>query len=255
MRLNPLLPLAAVLVGCNTPTFDLKTAKPTYGYSDGCTEIRLSGSAISEDATATVAGAEAQVVARGADADAGYWLNVYTPADPTGAGGFVDITLNSGADSATLTDAFYYTPCPNAPWFDAVYATDSQASPYDPWAVPYNSYAVSTGADVTFVGCGFDFDTMRVQLYRAADRSALVTKGKPGVTSGVITPEQTCGSGRGHFAAPDLPADGPTYYDLVVTDTQGNIVFPPDYTTCDPATADTSTYCIGTSVVCYGEGC
>lgn len=237
--------LALTPLGCNTPTFDLVTTKPNLGWVDGCTEVRVSGAVFAQDATLTIGGVKVDVLARGEGADLGYWMNAYTPQAPTGAAGYVDVTVTSAGSSLTLPQAYYYTACPAPGWTEDVFLTSSVASPLDPWTYNTPSHTLAANDAVTVIGCQLDFSTMKVQLMSPdVDRQS----------STLLDATSDCGTGKGHFTAPAM-ADGG--YDVVITDSAGTIVYPPDYGCIAAAAAagDTAASCYPVSTVCFGEGC
>ena len=43
------------LIGCNDPGFDGISIRPTYGWTDGCTDVKVSGHGFDDGVTATLA--------------------------------------------------------------------------------------------------------------------------------------------------------------------------------------------------------
>lgn len=234
-----LLPAVAALMSCNTPSFRVVTVKPIYGWTDGCTEVRVSGSGFDEASTLSVGGTSVDVIARGEGADAGYWVNAYTPPSSTGASGDVDVTLTSAGESGTITGGFHYVQCPEGGTVDNVYASATIPEPYDPWTPAAPSSSVTSGTDVTITGCGIDFTSLKVKLVSEAD----------GTEANLITPTQTCGTGVGHFTVPTL-TDGA--WDVLLVDANDTIFYPSDYG-CVPDTG-AGISCLPVYAINYSTG-
>lgn len=220
MKRLMLLPAAAMLASCNTPTFNLVSIKPIYGWVDGCTDVKVSGSAFADDATVQIGGVDVEVTSRPTEGlDVGYWLTTVTPPSPTGTNGYADVTVNSAGASDTVTGAFYYVACPMAGYIEVL----------DP-------AEVSAGTAVNVWGCGLDVTTLKVKLVSQAD---------PKVSSTPADLVSDCSTARTHFDAPDM---APGTYDVLLVDSSDTIVYPSDYG-CVP---DTATPCLPVYTVTYG---
>src|SRR5215203_3222115 len=129
--------------------FDAVSLFPTYGYVDGCTNVRMGGHGFTDNFSATIGGnAVTNITDPDPDVDPldqGYEKYGVTPA---GAQGFADYKATDSGESATVTNAFYYLACPAAPFVETVEAVDGT---------------------ITISGCGFD---------AASTTAYLVPKGK-----------------------------------------------------------------------------
>lgn len=204
------LPLAALLVSCNTAAFNAVGISPIYGWADGCTDVKVSGSGFDEDIAVTLdmgGGASAALDslvhavddpaldARLQALEEGYYVLGRTPAAPTGTNGFADVVVTSGGETDTVVGAFYYVACPAPGYIEA-------SGP---------SEGLTAGTQVAIAGCGLDTTALRAQLVDASGQPA----------GDAVALQSDCGTAQVHFAAPDLPAG--SYY-LALVDSGGTIV-------------------------------
>lgn len=211
--------LVPILASCNTPPFNVVSVKPIYGWVDGCTEVRVSGSGFADDATVAFGGVEVPVTSRGEGIDAGYWLGAVMPPAASGTNGYVDVTVNSAGASDTVPGAFYYVACPMLGNVEVVDPAD-----------------VSAGTSVSVWGCGLDTTQLRVKL---SDPMGKLPASEP------LPLSPDCSTAQAHFTAPSMPSGT---YDVLLVDSSEAIVYPPDYG-CVP---DSATACYPVFTVTYG---
>ncbi len=197
--------------------FDAVSLFPTYGYVDGCTNVRMGGHGFTDSFAATIGGNPVtNITDPDPDVDPldrGFEKYGVTP---PGEQGFADYKATDSGESVTVTNAFYYIACPGAPYVEAV------------------SYA--DGA-VTISGCGLDADAMQLILVA---KGGDPTKVKPFDLSsdcGTATVSATPGAG-----AP------PAYVRL------GDGTLIPDPTCVDKDTADTAGACPPAPIVTIKGG-
>jgi len=205
----------------------LVSIDPDYAYTDGCTDVTLSGSNMGTDATATIGGNAIEALApaendptRGDRAqDVGFKYYGMSPAASDAAGGFVDVVLTAGGKDYTLDRGFYYIACPATFSVDDIATGDTNAP----------------GDVISVTGCGIDVANITGGVYSMADLSEVAP----------FALESDCRGATTHFTLPDVP-DGDYYVSLTHTD---GTVFGD---LCDPAVdpgTDTGAPCAWASPV------
>lgn len=138
----------------------LVSIDPDYAYTDGCTEVSVSGSKLGVDATASIGGspmenwrAAEEDPERGDRAqDVGFMYYGTTPAGAEG-GTFVDLSVTVGDTTLVLEDGFYYRACPDGFRVESTSIDESHA--------PGDSIALS--------GCGMDPAELTAGLHSPSD--------------------------------------------------------------------------------------
>jgi hypothetical protein len=206
--------------------FDAVSLYPTFGYTDGCTNVRMGGHGFTDDFSATIGGNPVTDIEDPApgeshwtDLDQGFMKTGVTPA---GEQGFADYKATDSGESATVTNAFYYLACPGAPYIESVAATDGT---------------------ITISGCGFDSGSTTVYLVPKGGDFTKDALGPFDVSQGCLTASITVSPGAG---AP------PGVYDLYIS-LDGGQTFIPD-PACVEDTADTATTCPPPPVVSIKGG-
>jgi hypothetical protein len=205
--------------------FDAVSLYPTQGWVDGCTNVRMGGHGFTDDFGATLGGNPISLIEGLPDPDA-------TPLDvgfekfgttPPGDQGFADYVATQGDDKSTVTNAFYYQPCPAAPYVEAVDA--------------------SVAGTISISGCGFD---------AASTDAYLVAKGgDPSTVTNPFPVTATCGTAVVSF---DTGAGAPPgVYELYLS-VDGGKTFIPDPSCIDKDTADTAVVCESPPVVTIKGG-
>ncbi len=224
MRSTPLLGLLValpplLLTSCNLVGYGAVSIRPSSGWADGCTAVKISGHGFEDSVTATVGGAAVTDLALPPDVedslDVGFWFTAVTPAGTNGAS---DVVVTNGDEEDTIPEAFYYLTCPAAPYPEAL--------------VP--EAGVASGDSVSFHGCGLDAGAMKVEI---RDPNGVQADTQVDLTSACLTAHVS-------FAAPDLP-DGD--YLVYITDGAGSDLYP---IPCD--TGDTGTACDAPFTLTYG---
>ena len=200
--------------------FDAVSLFPTYGYVDGCTNIRMGGHGFTEDFSATIGGNPVTNITdpdpEVDPLDQGFEKYGVTPA---GGPGFADYKATDSGESVTVTNAFYYIACPGAPWVDAV------------------SYA---DGDVTISGCGLDAASLDAYL--------VLKGGDPTKVKPFTDVSSVCGTATVSFGTPGTPG----VYELYLS-VDGGTTFIPD-PTCVEDTADTAVTCASAPIVTIKGG-
>jgi hypothetical protein len=204
--------------------FDAVSLYPTYGYVDGCTNVRMGGHGFTSDFSATIGGNPVtNITDPDPDVDPldqGFEKYGVTPA---GAQGFADYKATDSGESVTVTNAFYYIACPGAPYVETVSAADGT---------------------VALSGCGFD--TSNTTAY-------LVAKGGD-VTKNGLGPfdlSSDCGTAMVSFTTG--AGAPPGVYELYLS-TDAGTTFIPDPTCVDKDTADTAGACPSAPIVTIKGG-
>lgn len=226
----PALAAVAVLValaGCNKVGFDFVSIEPTYGYADGCTDVKIGGHGFSKDISGTIGGnAITDIVLPDENSkDRLEQLNVgfqFTGLSPAGEGGFAEVSVDNGdGEPDSIKDAWYYISCPGAPYPEALGATD-----------------VAVGDSVLILGCGMD-TSLKVRL----DPVGATTGAPVGATAALTS---VCSTARVSF---DVPAGtAPGSYLVNFVDGSGTLVYGDNL--CD--TADTGGGCQAPLVINVG---
>ncbi len=188
---------ALLLAGCNKVPFDAVTIRPTYGWQDGCTSVKISGASLGDSISATIGGTAVTDIERPEDEeDRTFFFFAVTP--PNAEVGVQDVTVTSDGktDTITGTGGFYYVACPAAPEIEAFAPTEG----------------LTAGATISMSGCNIDTAALSVRVIDATGAE---------VATADLTSD--CGTAYASFAAPDL-ADG-TYMVLIV-DGDGTVVHP-----------------------------
>lgn len=250
MRLSSLgvLVLAAGLSGCNDAGYEAVSIRPTYGWIDGCTDVKISGHGFGDEISATIGGSDVLDLTRpegeGVDGEPEELFFFFARTPAGSAVGEAPVTVTSDGESSTFPDpalseeargAFYYVACPGAPLIES----PAPGAPVE---------GVSSGDTVSLAGCGFDADTMEV---RVQDPTLLL--GEDPVHADLVS---DCLTAYTSFAAPDL-ADGS--YDVILVEagscaaddpvTDCNVVHP---ATGYPCTPDSATTCNPNLILTYG---
>jgi hypothetical protein len=203
--------------------FDAVSLYPTFGYVDGCTNVRMGGHGFTDDFSATIGGNPVtDITDPDPDVDPldqGFEKYGVTPA---GEQGFADYKATDSGESVTVTNAFYYLACPGAPYVEHVEALDGT---------------------VTISGCGFDAASTSVYLVPKGGDVTKAGKGPFDVSEGCLTASITISPGAG---AP------PGVYDVYLS-LDGGQTFIPD-PACKEDTADTATTCPPPPVVTIKGG-
>lgn len=234
---------ALFLVGCNKVGYDAVTIRPTYGWEDGCTTVKISGHGFGNEVSATINGNEVASITRPEDeADHEWYFFGDTPAW-TGTeeeGRFGTVTVTSDGEESTIEDAFYYVACPGPGYIESV-------SP---------DAGITAGDTISLGGCGLAAG-YQAQLYDT-------NSGTPQKVGTAAALTSTCGTAFADFVAPDLttPRLAANTYWLAIEDADGNIVNPSsgDITTCDrtevdsDAPADTDLDTVSCFSITYGGG-
>jgi hypothetical protein len=208
--------LPALLGSCNEKSvgFAAVAIRPVYGWSDGCTPLRISGHGFASGATAKIGATEIADLAcdPAAGCDEGFQLfGTAPPATTDVVGTFLDVAVKSGGETSTIPLAYYYVQCPGL-LIEGVGPTE----------------AVTPGTVITMQGCGLDSSTL---LAKVGDAAAVP------LTS-------VCSSATVSFTAPDLPAGAG--YTVSLVNANGDVIFP---AACD--TADTAAQCDVPPVLTY----
>jgi len=201
--------------------FDAVSLFPTYGYVDGCTNVRMGGHGFTDAFSATIGGNPVTDITdpdpNVDPMDQGYEKYGVTPA---GEQGFADYKATDDGESVTVTNAFYYLACPTTNYIESVAYADNR---------------------VTITGCGFDTATTTVYL---------VAKGKlPDSTQPAFSLDSDCGTAIVSFGNPGAPG----VYELYLS-TDGGKTFIPDPTCVDKDTADTAGACPTAPIVTIKGG-
>lgn|GEM_PF-2133875 len=209
MKRIPWLALLAVSASCNTSGFNAVGISPIYGWADGCTDVKVSGSGFGEDVAVALdmGGASAPLENLLAAKDdptlddrlkalnEGFYVLGRTPAAPAGASGYADVVVTTGDASDTIVGGYYYVACPAPGYIEASGPSDG----------------LTAGTPISIAGCGLDTTTLFAQL--------VDTNGA--LAGPAVALESDCGTAQVHFAAPDVPAG--SYY-LSLVDSAGTVV-------------------------------
>jgi hypothetical protein len=204
--------------------FDAVSLYPTYGWADGCTNVRMGGHGFTDAFSATIGGNPVTNITdpdpEVDPMDQGFEKYGVTPA---GEPGFADYKATDAGESVTVTNAFYYLACPTTNYVESVSAADGT---------------------VSLSGCGFD----------AANTTAyLVPKGGD-ITKDAVGPfnmSADCGTAVVSFSTG--AGAPPGVYELYLS-TDGGTTFIPDPTCVDKDTADTAGACPSAPIVTIKGG-
>jgi len=209
--------------------FDAVSLFPTYGYVDGCTNIRMGGHGFTDNFSATIGGNPVTNITdpdpEVDPLDQGFEKYGVSPA---GEQGFADYKATDSGESVTVTNAFYYIACPGAPWVDAVTAADGT---------------------ITIAGCGLD--AAGTTAYLVPKGGDITKKGKPtGDAVGPFDISSDCGTALVSFT----PGAGapPGVYEMYLS-IDGGDTFIPD-PACVEDTADTAVTCASAPIVTIKGG-
>lgn len=226
-----------LLAACDTEP-DFVSITPQYGYADGCTPVTLQGSNLGEAAKAFVGGPnvdDAEIPVTPAETDDSlpdhaqdvgfvyYGSMPVSPRDGDGTG-WQDITMEVDGISMTLTQAWYYLPCPGT--FDIEDAS-------------YPEKGAAAGDEFTFRGCGLTKDVEMV-VYDAKEAE---------VGRVALSGDAFCPTGMASAALPDLAAGD---YTFKLMDPKGTVYESSD---CVDITTPTKTKKGGTTKTVIGEAC
>ena len=180
---------------------DAVAISPIYGWVDGCNVVTVSGHGFSDDVGASLNGnALTNVVLPTGVLDKGFRFDAVVP---TGAAaGTVDVVVNSGAvtDTITGTGGYTYVACPQRGLIEGIDLTTAAA-----------------GATVTLSGCSLD-TALSVQLVKPDGSPASDTAGTP-VAPAVLA--SSCGTATVTFTVPGV-SDGAYYLQLL--DETGTVI-------------------------------
>ncbi|MBW1877280.1 MAG: hypothetical protein JRJ84_02865 [Deltaproteobacteria bacterium] len=211
-----------MLVGCNNAGYRAVSIRPSAGWIDGCTDVRISGHGFGDEVSATVGGAEVMNITRPTgeiqgDPDSEFYFFASTPAGD--APGDVAVFVTSDGDEDEIPQGFYYLACWGDPYIDSM-------SPDE---------GVASGDAISLRGCNIDADTYSITVTdptgTTADQDVALT--------------EDCLTAYASFTAPSVP-DG-TYYVLIKS---GDTVLHP--ATGWPCQADSATYCEPPLMITYG---
>jgi hypothetical protein len=168
---------------------------PDYAYTDGCTQLTLSGSELGVSAVASIGGNEIEQFAAAVDnpdlpehaQDVGFMYSGVSPAASSPDGGFVDVDFTLDGETYTLDRGFYYIACPDTFAVDATGEGETNAP----------------GAVIPVSGCGLDDDTTEAVFYSQVDASELAA----------VPMVADCRGAEVSFTVPDLP-DGDYYFQI-----------------------------------------
>jgi len=219
------LPLGFSLLhsGCSDLPPNVVSISPTYGWEDGCQQVKVSGHGFTEDVEITVGGEPlANLTQPNPDEnplDVGFVVYGTTP---SGQNGFADVAMDADGLTDQSVDAFYYVACPSSPYIEG-------AEP---------SSDLIGGEAITLEGCSIDPGAVSVRVGASAD----------------ISLTSVCGTASAYFSAPALE-DG--YWYAGFFDSNGDQVAPS--VDCDitqeadpPDTGYYQAYYPDTADPCYG---
>lgn len=226
-----------LIIACTLPACKLATEPrlvsidPDYAYTDGCTQVTISGARLGTEATADIGGnpieswaAAEEDPSRGDRAqDVGYKYYGVSPANYGAGGTFVDVNVTIDDAVLTIDRGFYYLACPGDFMVEAIDVGETNA----------------VGDSVGVYGCGIDADEVTGGLYNPADFSKVATFEIVSDCRGAIT----------HFDVPDV-ADG-TYLVHMSHSNGGEAGM-----LCDPSDTglDTATVCAPTYLTVDSTG-
>lgn len=146
---------ALLLAACNDAGYEAVTIRPTYGWADGCTDVKISGHGFADDVSATIGGeAVTDVTPATLEVNREFFFYATTP-PATGdmVAAHNDVVVTSDGEDSTIPNGFYYVACMGAPLvedFGVVVGNDfTQAGA----PVTIRSDAITTGDTVEYAGC------------------------------------------------------------------------------------------------------
>ncbi|TNE86873.1 MAG: hypothetical protein EP330_19890 [Deltaproteobacteria bacterium] len=227
-----LLLVAGMLPACKLATEPrLVSIDPDYAYTDGCTDVTISGARLGTEATASIGGnpiegwaAAEEDPTRGEHAqDVGFKYYGVSPANYEAGGTFVDVDLTIDDVTLTLDRGFYYLACPGDFMVEAIGVGETNV----------------VGDAIGVFGCGIDEAEVTGGLYSVTDFTQVASFDIVSDCRGAIT----------HFEVPDV-ADG-TYL-VYMTHSNGGS----GGMLCDPSDTglDTATVCAPTYITIDSSG-
>lgn len=215
------LGLLLFAAGCNSAGYEAVAIRPTFGWADGCTAVKISGHGFGDEVSATVGGNAVEDITRAeAEEDQQFFFFGTMPAGDPGA---QDLVVTSDGKESTVEAAFYYVACTGPATLETVTPNDG----------------VAAGATVSLAGCGFDVATQQVRII---DPTGTVAS-----TTASLTAD--CGTAYASFTAPTMP-DG-DYWVFIEDIASGDVLNP---VTGDPreCALDTAADCAAPRTITYG---
>lgn len=206
---------ALLLAACNDAGYDAVSIRPTYGWADGCTDVKISGHGFADDVSATIGGeAVTDISLATLENNQGFvFYGTTPPATADMVATHNDVTVTSDGEDSVIPMAYYYVACMGDPLVEDFGVVVGNDFAQNGTPVTLRSDAIETGDTVEYAGCNLPTGGSVV----IADPSGTEADASADLSN-------DCSTAVASFEAPTLTAGG-TYW-IFLLDSNGDIIEP-----------------------------